>query len=240
MMTATHCSRFYFNEDRFAQTPSRQMGGLTGAADINTRTSIARHIHSVGKSIGATNLTINTAITLMNRFYLYHEFTIFQAEDTVPAALALACKIDEDAGPLRKLKPITLQRQELGGPDTEQVMLQTFGFDTFVWHPHVTVVLACDQMQTGQRFKQQAYANANWSLLVTAWCVQHRPELVACAVLHVTCQQLGVSLRTSGGASPWYVQIAASATIEQLDRMRLEYIVAYEEWTVQASVYSYL
>lgn len=238
-MSATHFSRFYFNEDRFARTPARQMG-MTGVADLSNRTSIARHIHSVGKSLGATNLTINTAITLMNRFYLYHEFTIFQAEDTVPAALTLACKIDEDAGPLRQLRPTTLQRNELGGPDTEQVMLQTFGFDTFVWHPHMTVMRFCDRMQTGRLFKKQAYANANWSLLVTAWCVQYRPELVACAVMHVTCQQLGVSLLPFRDGLPWYVQIEPTATIEQLDRMRLEYIVAYEEWTVQASVYSYL
>lgn len=238
--TAAHIDRFYFSHDRLAQTPARRIRGLSFDADVNERTHLARRVHCVGQTMAATNLSICTAITLMNRFYLYHDYTIIDAEDTVPASLRLACKIEENLAPLRRLYKIQQQPHELGGHTTEQLLLQTFGFDTWVRHPHVTVLRACKALNTSAQFTSNAYAIANWSLLVTIWCVQYQPELVACAVIHVTCKQLGVWLPLSADGQPWYVQFAESATREQLDRMRMEYIEAYEDWTMQAFNLQYL
>ncbi|XP_078064922.1 cyclin-T1-like [Mustelus asterias] len=123
----------------------------------------------MGQRINVSQLTINTAIVYMHRFYMLQCFTKFHRNSIAPAALFLAAKVEEQPRKLEhviKVAHACLNPQD-PPPDTksdaylqqaqdlvilESVILQTLGFDITIDHPH-THVVKCTQLVRGKEDK---------------------------------------------------------------------------------------
>nr|XP_054492700.1 cyclin-T2 [Agelaius phoeniceus] len=116
----------------------------------------------MGQRLNVSQLTINTAIVYMHRFYMHHSFTKFNRNIMSPTALFLAAKVEEQPRKLEHVIKVAnaclhpqepqldtksdaylQQAQEL--VILETIMLQTLGFEITIEHPHTDVV-KCTQL----------------------------------------------------------------------------------------------
>ncbi|XP_021092563.1 cyclin-T2 isoform X2 [Heterocephalus glaber] len=123
-------SRWFFTREQLENTPSRRCG-VEADKELSYRQQSANLIQDMGQRLNVSQLTINTAIVYMHRFYMHHSFTKFsrnlwwskiltdcrggnvngvskfyqehQKNIISPTALFLAAKVEEQA---RKLEHV--------------------------------------------------------------------------------------------------------------------------------------
>ncbi|XP_036276790.1 cyclin-T2 isoform X5 [Pipistrellus kuhlii] len=95
-------SRWFFTREQLENTPSRRCG-VEADIELSYRQQAANLIQEMGQRLNVSQLTINTAIVYMHRFYMYHSFTKFNKNIISPTALFLAAKVEEQA---RKLEHV--------------------------------------------------------------------------------------------------------------------------------------
>lgn len=158
-------SRWFFTREQLENTPSRRCG-VEADEELSHRQQAANLIQDMGQRLNVSQLTINTAIVYMHRFYMHHSFTKFNRNIISPTALFLAAKVEEQARKLEHvikvahaclhpLEPLLdtkcdaylQQTQELVLLET--IMLQTLGFEITIEHPHTDVV-KCTQLVRGE------------------------------------------------------------------------------------------
>ncbi|KAI2525139.1 CCNT2 isoform 8 [Pan troglodytes] len=160
-------SRWFFTREQLENTPSRRCG-VEADKELSCRQQAANLIQEMGQRLNVSQLTINTAIVYMHRFYMHHSFTKFNKNIISSTALFLAAKVEEQARKLEHvikvahaclhpLEPLLdtkcdaylQQTQEL--VILETIMLQTLGFEITIEHPHTDVV-KCTQLVRGECF----------------------------------------------------------------------------------------
>uniref|UniRef100_A0A7N5J9K4 Cyclin T2 n=1 Tax=Ailuropoda melanoleuca TaxID=9646 RepID=A0A7N5J9K4_AILME len=104
-------SRWFFTREQLENTPSRRCG-VEADKELSYRQQAANLIQDMGQRLNVSQLTINTAIVYMHRFYMHHSFTKFNRNGEggglklniiSPTALFLAAKVEEQA---RKLEHV--------------------------------------------------------------------------------------------------------------------------------------
>uniref|UniRef100_A0ABI7Y5E7 Cyclin-like domain-containing protein n=1 Tax=Felis catus TaxID=9685 RepID=A0ABI7Y5E7_FELCA len=95
-------SRWFFTREQLENTPSRRCG-MEADKELSYRQQAANLIQDMGQRLNVSQLTINTAIVYMHRFYMHHSFTKFSRNIISPTALFLAAKVEEQA---RKLEHV--------------------------------------------------------------------------------------------------------------------------------------
>ncbi|XP_048221376.1 cyclin-T1 isoform X2 [Perognathus longimembris pacificus] len=153
--------RWYFTREQLENSPSRRFG-LDSDKELSYRQQAANLLQEMGQRLYVSQLTINTAIVYMHRFYMIQSFTQFPGDSVAPAALFLAAKVEEQPKKLEhviKVAHACLHPQE-SLPDTrseaylqqvqdlvilESIILQTLGFELTIDHPH-THVVKCTQL----------------------------------------------------------------------------------------------
>ncbi|KAM6154970.1 cyclin-T1 isoform 2-T2 [Erethizon dorsatum] len=153
--------RWYFTREQLENSPSRRFG-LDADKELSYRQQAANLLQDMGQRLNVSQLTINTAIVYMHRFYMIQSFTQFHRTSVAPAALFLAAKVEEQPKKLEhviKVAHTCLHPQE-SLPDTrseaylqqvqdlvilESIILQTLGFELTIDHPH-THVVKCTQL----------------------------------------------------------------------------------------------
>uniref|UniRef100_A0A5F8HAE4 Cyclin-like domain-containing protein n=1 Tax=Monodelphis domestica TaxID=13616 RepID=A0A5F8HAE4_MONDO len=153
-------SRWFFSREQLENTPSRRCG-VEADKELSYRQQAANFIQDMGQRLNVSQLTINTAIVYMHRFYMHHSFTKFNRNIIAPTALFLAAKVEEQPRKLEhvikvahaclhqellldtKSEAYLQQTQEL--VILETIMLQTLGFEITIEHPHTDVV-KCTQL----------------------------------------------------------------------------------------------
>lgn len=95
-------SRWFFTREQLENTPSRRCG-MEADKELSSRQQAANLIQEMGQRLNVSQLTINTAIVYMHRFYMHHSFTKFSRNIISPTALFLAAKVEEQA---RKLEHV--------------------------------------------------------------------------------------------------------------------------------------
>ena len=110
----------------------------------------ASFIHDCGKRLNVPQITINTAIVLMHRFYMFHSFAKYDKFEIATASLFVAGKAEESKRSIAAI--LAIKHELLKKPpvepksddhkrksdeliDHELVLLQTFGFDVRVVQP---------------------------------------------------------------------------------------------------------
>uniref|UniRef100_A0A3P9JS92 Cyclin-like domain-containing protein n=1 Tax=Oryzias latipes TaxID=8090 RepID=A0A3P9JS92_ORYLA len=168
-------NKWYFTRQEIDNNPSRR-AGLDPDKELSYRQQAANLIQDMGQRLNVSQLTINTAIVYMHRFYMIQSFTRFHRNVSVisPAALFLAAKVEEQPRKLEhviKVAHACLNPQE-PSPDVrsdayltqaqdlvilESIILQTLAFEITIDHPHTHVVKCTQLVRASKDLAQTSY-----------------------------------------------------------------------------------
>ncbi|KAL5510439.1 hypothetical protein EMCRGX_G005981 [Ephydatia muelleri] len=237
-------NRWLFTREELVNSPSRA-DGVDPDKELSYRQQAANMIHDMGQRLQVNQLCINTAIVYMHRFYMMHSFKAIHRQNIATAALFLAAKVEEQPRKLEyvaKISYSTLNKDvpPLGDATSEQytklveeityhelLLLQTLGFEVAVEHPHPHVVKCMNLVKTSRDLSQTAYFMAHNSLLLTTFCLEHPPALVACVCIHLACQWKGLEIPRSKDNKNWWDYICPATTLEELNELTRQFLDIY-------------
>ncbi|KAJ8415045.1 hypothetical protein AAFF_G00007430 [Aldrovandia affinis] len=238
-------SRWFFTRDQLETTPSRRCG-VEPDRELSYRQQAANLIQDMGQRLNVSQLTINTAIVYMHRFYMYHSFTKFHRNIISPTTLFLAAKVEEQPRKLEhviKVAHACLNPQE-AQLDTksnaylqqaqelvilETLALQTLGFEITIEHPHTDVVKCSQLVRASKDLAQTSYFMATNSLHLTTFCLQHKPTVIACVCIHLACKWSNWEIPVSTDGKHWWEYVDPSVTLELLDELTHEFLQILEK-----------
>ncbi|XP_004711955.1 cyclin-T2 isoform X2 [Echinops telfairi] len=238
-------SRWFFTREQLENTPSRRCG-MEADKELSYRQQAANLIQEMGQRLNVSQLTINTAIVYMHRFYMHHSFTKFNRNIISPTALFLAAKVEEQARKLEHvikvahaclhpLEPLLdtkcdaylQQTQEL--VILETIMLQTLGFEITIEHPHTDVVKCTQLVRASKDLAQTSYFMATNSLHLTTFCLQYKPTVIACVCIHLACKWSNWEIPVSTDGKHWWEYVDPTVTLELLDELTHEFLQILEK-----------
>ncbi|XP_006030833.1 cyclin-T1 [Alligator sinensis] len=194
----------------------------------------------------SSQLTINTAIVYVHRFYMVQAFTQFHRNSVAPAALFLAAKVEEQPRKLEhviKVAHACLHPQD-PPPDTrseaylqqaqdlvilESIILQTLGFEITIDHPHTHVVKCTQLVRASKDLAQTSYFMATNSLHLTTFSLQYTPPVVACVCIHLACKWSNWEIPVSTDGKHWWEYVDGTVTLELLDELTHEFLQILEK-----------
>ncbi|KAI5628563.1 cyclin-T2 isoform 1, partial [Silurus asotus] len=238
-------TKWFFSREQLEATPSRRCG-VEPDRELSYRQQAANLIQDMGQRLNVSQLTINTAIVYMHRFYMYHSFTKFHRNIISPTALFLAAKVEEQPRKLEhvikvahaclnpqeppldaKSNAYLQQAQEL--VILETIVLQTLGFEITIEHPHTDVVKCSQLVRASKDLAQTSYFMATNSLHLTTFCLQHRPTVIACVCIHLACKWSNWEIPVSTDGKHWWEYVDNSVTLELLDELTHEFLQILEK-----------
>ncbi|XP_062390709.1 cyclin-T2a isoform X2 [Sardina pilchardus] len=238
-------SKWFFTREQLESTPSRRCG-VEPDRELSYRQQAANLIQDMGQRLNVSQLTINTAIVYMHRFYMYHSFTKFHRNIISPTTLFLAAKVEEQPRKLEhvikvahaclypqeppldtKSNAYLQQAQEL--VILETIVLQTLGFEITIEHPHTDVVKCSQLVRASKDLAQTSYFMATNSLHLTTFCLQHKPTVIACVCIHLACKWSNWEIPVSTDGKHWWEYVDSSVTLELLDELTHEFLQILEK-----------
>ncbi|XP_016389916.1 cyclin-T2-like isoform X2 [Sinocyclocheilus rhinocerous] len=238
-------SKWFFTREQLENTPSRRCG-VEPDRELSYRQQAANLIQDMGQRLNVSQLTINTAIVYMHRFYMYHSFSKFHRNTTSPTALFLAAKVEEQPRKLEHVIKVThaclnpqeppldtksnaylQQAQEL--VILETIVLQTLGFEITIEHPHTDVVKCSQLVRASKDLAQTSYFMATNSLHLTTFCLQYKPTVIACVCIHLACKWSNWEIPVSTDGKHWWEYVDNSVTLELLDELTHEFLQILEK-----------
>ncbi|XP_061413712.1 cyclin-T1-like isoform X2 [Lethenteron reissneri] len=238
-------AKWFFSREQLEATPSRRCG-IEVDKELSYRQQAANLIQDMGQRLNVSQLTINTAIVYMHRFYMLQTFSKFHRNAISPAALFLAAKVEEQPRKLEhviKVAHACLNPQE-APLDTksdaylqqaqdlvmnEHVMLQTLGFEITIDHPHTYVVKCTQLVRASKDLAQTSYFMATNSLHLTTFCLQHKPTVVACVCIHLACKWSNWEIPVSSDGKPWWEYVDNGVSMNLLDALTHEFLQILEK-----------
>ncbi|CDQ69547.1 unnamed protein product [Oncorhynchus mykiss] len=238
-------SKWFFTREQLEATPSRRTG-VEPDRELSYRQQAANLIQDMGQRLNVSQLTINTAIVYMHRFYMYHSFTKFHRNIISPTTLFLAAKVEEQPRKLEhviKVSHACLNPQE-APLDTksnaylqqaqelvilETIVLQTLGFEITIEHPHTDVVKCSQLVRASKDLAQTSYFMATNSLHLTTFCLQHKPTVIACVCIHLACKWSNWEIPVSTDGKHWWEYVDNSVTLELLDELTHDFLQILEK-----------
>ncbi|CAN9515231.1 unnamed protein product [Ophioblennius macclurei] len=237
--------RWYYSRPQIHCSPSRR-AGLDPDKELSYRQQAANLLQDMGQRLNVSQLTINTAIVYMHRFYMVQSFTRFHRNVIAPAALFLAAKVEEQPRKLEhviKVAHACLNPQE-PSPDVrsdaylqqaqdlvilESIILQTLAFEITIDHPHTHVVKCTQLVRASKDLAQTSYFMATNSLHLTTFCLQYSPPVVACVCIHLACKWSNWEIPVSTDGKHWWEYVDPTVTLELLDELTHEFLQILEK-----------
>ncbi|XP_070693793.1 cyclin-T2a isoform X2 [Pempheris klunzingeri] len=238
-------SKWFFTREQLENTPSRR-SGVEPDRELSYRQQAANLIQDMGQRLNVSQLTINTAIVYMHRFYMHHSFTKFHRNIISPTTLFLAAKVEEQPRKLEhvikvahaclnpqeppldtKSNAYLQQAQEL--VILESIVLQTLGFEITIDHPHTDVVKCSQLVRASKDLAQTSYFMATNSLHLTTFCLQYKPTVIACVCIHLACKWSNWEIPVSTDGKHWWEYVDNSVTLELLDELTHEFLQILEK-----------
>ncbi|XP_037627956.1 cyclin-T1 isoform X1 [Sebastes umbrosus] len=241
-------NKWYYSRQQIDNSPSRR-AGLDPDKELSYRQQAANLLQDMGQRLNVSQLTINTAIVYMHRFYMVQSFTRFHRNVISPAALFLAAKVEEQPRKLEhviKVAHACLNPQD-PSPDVrsdaylqqaqdlvilESIILQTLAFEITIDHPH-THVVKCTQLvrvvPASKDLAQTSYFMATNSLHLTTFCLQYSPPVVACVCIHLACKWSNWEIPVSTDGKHWWEYVDPTVTLELLDELTHEFLQILEK-----------
>uniref|UniRef100_UPI00358E7822 cyclin-T1-like isoform X2 n=1 Tax=Myxine glutinosa TaxID=7769 RepID=UPI00358E7822 len=195
-------SRWYFTREQIDCTPSRRCG-VDSDKELSYRQQAANLVQDMGQRLSVSQLTINTAIVYMHRFYMHQSFTKFHRNTYLQQAQDLVMN--------------------------EHIMLQTLGFEITIDHPHTDVVKCTQLVRASKDLAQTSYFMATNSLHLTTFCLQYKPTVVACVCIHLACKWSNWEIPVSSDGKHWWEYVDNSVTMELLDALTHEFLQILEK-----------
>ncbi|KAM4698020.1 cyclin-T2 isoform 2-T2 [Rhinophrynus dorsalis] len=237
--------RWFFTREQLENSPSRRCG-IEADQELSYRQQSANLIQDMGQRLNVSQLTINTAIVYMHRFYMHHSFTKFHRNVISPTALFLAAKVEEQPRKLEHVIKVShaclnpqdplldtksdaylQQAQEL--VILETTLLQTLGFEITIEHPHTDVVKCTQLVRASKDLAQTSYFMATNSLHLTTFCLQYKPTVIACVCIHLACKWSNWEIPVSTDGKHWWEYVDPSVTLELLDELTHEFLQILEK-----------
>ncbi|XP_051978360.1 cyclin-T2-like [Xyrauchen texanus] len=238
-------SKWLFTQEQLENTPSRRCG-VEPDRELSYRQQAANLIQDMGQRLNVSQLTINTAIVYMHRFYILNSFTKFHRNVITPTTLFLAAKVEEQPRKLEhvikvahaclnphdppldtKSNAYLQQAQELVLLET--IVLQTLGFEITIEHPHTDVVRCSQLVRASKDLAQTSYFMATNSLHLTTFCLQHKPTVVACVCIHLACKWSNWEIPVSSDGKHWWEYVDRTVTLQLLDDLTHEFLQILEK-----------
>ncbi|KAG7501959.1 cyclin-T2 isoform X2 [Solea senegalensis] len=238
-------SKWFYTREQLESTPSRRCG-VEPDRELSYRQQAANLIQDMGQRLNVSQLTINTAIVYMHRFYMHHSFTKFHRNIISPTTLFLAAKVEEQPRKLEhvikvahaclnpqeppldtKSNAYLQQAQEL--VILESIVLQTLGFEITIDHPHTDVVKCSQLVRASKDLAQTSYFMATNSLHLTTFCLQHKPTVISCVCIHLACKWSNWEIPVSTDGKHWWEYVDTSVTLELLDELTHEFLQILEK-----------
>ncbi|XP_060909776.1 cyclin-T2a isoform X1 [Labrus mixtus] len=238
-------SKWFFTREQLESTPSRRCG-VEPDRELSYRQQAANLVQDMGQRLNVSQLTINTAIVYMHRFYMQHSFTKFHRNIISPTTLFLAAKVEEQPRKLEhvikvahaclnpqeppldtKSNAYLQQAQEL--VILESIVLQTLGFEITIDHPHTDVVKCSQLVRASKDLAQTSYFMATNSLHLTTFCLQYKPTVIACVCIHLACKWSNWEIPVSTDGKHWWQYVDKSVTLELLDDLTHEFLQILEK-----------
>uniref|UniRef100_A0A671RP97 Cyclin-T1 n=1 Tax=Sinocyclocheilus anshuiensis TaxID=1608454 RepID=A0A671RP97_9TELE len=238
-------NKWYFTREQIENSPSRR-AGLDPDKELSYRQQAANLLQDMGQRLNVSQLTINTAIVYMHRFYMIQSFTRFHRNVIAPAALFLAAKVEEQPRKLEHVIKVThacLNPQD-PSPDIrsdtylqqaqdlvilESIILQTLAFEITIDHPHTHVVKCTQLVRASKDLAQTSYFMATNSLHLTTFCLQYSPPIVACVCIHLACKWSNWEIPVSTDGKHWWEYVDPTVTLELLDELTHEFLQILEK-----------
>ncbi|XP_051914328.1 cyclin-T-like isoform X2 [Hippocampus zosterae] len=232
-VSASCNNKWYYSRQEIDNNPSRR-AGLDPDKELSYRQQAANLLQDMGQRLNVSQLTINTAIVYMHRFYMVQSFTRFHRNVISPAALFLAAKVEEQPRKLEhviKVAHACLNPQE-PSPDVrsdaylqqaqdlvilESIILQTLAFEITIDHPHTHVVKCTQLVRASKDLAQTSYFMATNSLHLTTFCLQYSPPVVACVCIHLACKWSNWEIPVSTDGKHWWEYVDPTVTLKLLD-----------------------
>ncbi|XP_014404089.1 PREDICTED: cyclin-T1 isoform X2 [Myotis brandtii] len=216
--------RWYFTREQLENSPSRRFG-LDPDKELSYRQQAANLLQDMGQRLYVSQLTINTAIVYMHRFYMIQSFTQFHRYTVAPAALFLAAKVEEQPKKLEhviKVAHACLHPQE-SLPDTRS--------EAYLQQVQDLVILESIILQTlaSKDLAQTSYFMATNSLHLTTFSLQYTPPVVACVCIHLACKWSNWEIPVSTDGKHWWEYVDATVTLELLDELTHEFLQILEK-----------
>ncbi|XP_016415506.1 cyclin-T2-like [Sinocyclocheilus rhinocerous] len=238
-------NKWLFTREQLENTPSRRCG-VEPDRELSYRQQAANLIQDMGQRLNVSQLTINTAIVYMHRFYMLNSFMKFHRNIISPTTLFLAAKVEEQP---RKLEHVIKVAHACLNPqdpplDTksnvylqqaqelvllETIVLQTLGFEITIDHPHTDVVRCSQLVRASKDLAQTSYFMATNSLHLTTFCLQHKPTVVACVCIHLACKWSNWEIPVSSDGKHWWEYVDRSVTLQLLDDLTHEILQILEK-----------
>ncbi|XP_068428306.1 cyclin-T2a isoform X2 [Clinocottus analis] len=238
-------SKWFFTREQLETTPSRRCG-VEPDRELSYRQQAANLVQDMGQRLNVSQLTINTAIVYMHRFYMHHSFTKFHRNIISPTTLFLAAKVEEQPRKLEhvikvahaclnpqeppldtKSNAYLQQAQEL--VILESIVLQTLGFEITIDHPHTDVVKCSQLVRASKDLAQTSYFMATNSLHLTTFCLQYKPTVISCVCIHLACKWSNWEIPVSTDGKHWWEYVDNSVTLELLDELTHEFLQILEK-----------
>ncbi|XP_071021928.1 cyclin-T1-like isoform X2 [Oncorhynchus clarkii lewisi] len=238
-------NKWYFTREQIENSPSRRVG-LDPDKELSYRQQAANLLQDMGQRLNVSQLTINTAIVYMHRFYMIQSFTRFHRNVIAPATLFLAAKVEEQPRKLEHVIKVThacLNPQD-PSPDVrsdaylqqaqdlvilESIILQTLAFEITIDHPHTHVVKCTQLVRASKDLAQTSYFMATNSLHLTTFCLQYSPPIVACVCIHLACKWSNWEIPVSTDGKHWWEYVDNTVTLELLDELTHDFLQILEK-----------
>ncbi|CAL9689703.1 unnamed protein product [Knipowitschia caucasica] len=237
--------RWVYSREQLLHSPSHRCG-VEPDRELSYRQQAANLIQDMGQRLNVSQLTINTAIVYMHRFYMQHSFTKFHRNIMSPATLFLAAKVEEQPRKLEhvikvahaclnpteppldtKSNAYLQQAQEL--VVLEAIVLQTLGFEVTIDHPHTDVVKCTQLVRASKDLAQTSYFMATNSLHLTTFCLQHPPTVIACVCIHLACKWSNWEIPVSTDGKHWWEYVDGNVSLKLLDELTHEFLQILEK-----------
>ncbi|XP_056909447.1 cyclin-T2a isoform X2 [Takifugu flavidus] len=217
-------SKWFFTREQLENTPSRRCG-IEPDRELSYRQQSANLIQDMGQRLNVSQLTINTAIVYMHRFYMHHSFTKFHRNVISPTTLFLAAKVEEQP---RKLEHVIKVAHACLNP--QETPLDTKS-NAYLQQAQELVMLESIVLQTlaSKDLAQTSYFMATNSLHLTTFCLQYKPTVIACVCIHLACKWSNWEIPVSTDGKHWWEYVDSSVRLELLDELTHEFLQILEK-----------
>ncbi|XP_044072035.1 cyclin-T2a isoform X3 [Siniperca chuatsi] len=217
-------SKWFFTREQLENTPSRRCG-VEPDRELSYRQQAANLIQDMGQRLNVSQLTINTAIVYMHRFYMHHSFTKFHRNIISPTTLFLAAKVEEQP---RKLEHVIKVAHACLNPQEPPLDTKS---NAYLQQAQELVILESIVLQTlaSKDLAQTSYFMATNSLHLTTFCLQYKPTVISCVCIHLACKWSNWEIPVSTDGKHWWEYVDNSVTLELLDELTHEFLQILEK-----------
>ncbi|XP_068592744.1 cyclin-T2a isoform X2 [Cebidichthys violaceus] len=217
-------SKWFFTREQLETTPSRRCG-VEPDRELSYRQQAANLIQDMGQRLNVSQLTINTAIVYMHRFYMHHSFTKFHRNIISPTTLFLAAKVEEQP---RKLEHVIKVAHACLNPQEPPLDTKS---NAYLQQAQELVILESIVLQTlaSKDLAQTSYFMATNSLHLTTFCLQYKPTVISCVCIHLACKWSNWEIPVSTDGKHWWEYVDNSVTLELLDELTHEFLQILEK-----------